>query len=162
MGKPGSGRYTTYLPVKSSKTDRLLKLFKNGLKSLYGGQESNASAAEEAVKVAKSVIDGSGDKDMFGTGVDLGYGKKPDTTTVEWSKAGDPANPYVPDLTSPGPGKTEGSDKDVDPNLTATDIKPNFDPKNPSVNTTSPSATSVRLGTTSLGEELQLGKSSVE
>jgi len=162
MGTPGSGRYTTYLPVKSSKTDRLLKLFKNGLSALYNGKETNSLAAQEAVAVAKSVIDGQGDVDMFGTGVDLTYGKAPNTADVKWTKSGDPANAYAPDLSSPGPGKTEGVDKDVNPKLSPEDIKPNFDSKNPSVNATSPSATSHRLGTTSLGENLQGGKSSVE
>jgi hypothetical protein len=167
MGTPGSGRYTTYLPVKSSKTERLLKLFKNGLSALYNGKESNADAAAEAVAVAKKVLDGKGDQDVFGSGVDLTYGANSpeipnDTTAVKWQAAGDPANPYVPDITSPGPGKTDGSDKDVDPTISPEDIKPNFDSKNPSVNTTSPSATSKRLGTLSLGENLQGGKSSVE
>lgn len=166
MGTPGSGRYTTYLPVNSSRVQRLMKLFKGGLSALYGNKSSNSEAAAEAVAVAKQVLNGKGDQDLFGNGVDLTYGaangSSPDTTTVAWTKPGDPANAYVPDLSSPGPGKTEGVDKDVDPKLSTTDIKPNFDPKNPSVNTTSPSATSSKLGTLSLGENLQPGKSSVE
>jgi len=166
MGTPGSGRYTTYLPVKSLKTDRLSKLFKGGLSGLYDGKEDNAKAAEAAVAVAKKVLDGKGDQDLFGNGVDLGYGVNngtvPDTTEVAWSKAGDPANPYVPDLSSPGPGKTDGVEKDADPKLAPEDIKPNFDAKNPSVNTASPAATAPRLGSTSLGENLQGGKSSIE
>jgi len=166
MGTPGSGRYTTYLPVKSAKTDRLSKLFKGGLSALYDGKEGNSDAAKAAVEVAKKVLNGQGDKDMFGNGVDLEYGKqdpsKIDTAGVKWESAGDPTNPYVPDVTSPGPGKTEGVDKDVDPKILPEDIKPNFDAKNPSVNTTSPAVTSPRLGTISLGENLQGGKSSVE
>jgi hypothetical protein len=168
MGTPGSGRYTTYVPVKSEKNERLSKLFNkvSPAGDIYNGAESNSKAASEAVATAKSVLTGEGDKDIFGNGVDLSYGAEtntaPDTTEVTWNKAGDPANPYVPDLSSPGPGKTEGVDKDLNPNLKSTDVKPNFDPKNPSVNTTSPSATSSRLGTLSLGENLQGGKSSVE
>ena len=162
MGTPGSGRYTTYLPVNNSKFQRLLKLFKGGLSGLYGDKQSNSEAASKAVEVAKSVIDGRGDQDIFGSGVDLSYGNAPDTTTVEWTKAGDPANPYVPDLTSPGPGKTEGVEKDADPAILPEDIKPNFDTKNPSVNAASPSSTSPRLGSLSLGENLTGGKSSVE
>lgn len=166
MGTPGSGRYTTYLPVKSVKTDRLSKLFKGGLSGLYNGKEDNSEAAAAAVSVAKNVLNGQGDVDIFGKGVDLGYGVNngtvPDTTEVKWSKAGDPANPYVPDLTSPGPGKTDGVDKDADPKIAVEDVKSNFDAKNPSVNATSPAATSPRLGTISLGENLQGGKSSVE
>lgn len=166
MGTPGSGRYTTYLPTKTVKTDRLSKLFKGGLSGLYSGKENNSDAAAAAVAVAKSVLTGKGDQDLFGNGVDLGFGVNdgtvPNTTEVKWSKAGDPANPYVADLSSPGPGKTDGIDKDADPKLAPEDIKPNFDSKNPSVNTTSPSATAPRLGSISLGENLQRGKSSVE
>jgi hypothetical protein len=162
MGTPGSGRYTTYLPVKSLKTDRLSKLFKGGLSGLYGEKETNSEAAKEAVTVAKKVLDGKGDLDIFGNGVSLSYGEAPNTIDVEWNKAGDPANPYVADLSSPGPGKTDGSDKDVNPNILPEDIKPAFDSKNPGINTTSPSATAPRLGSTSLGENLQGGKSSVE
>lgn len=166
MGTPGSGRYTTYLPVKSAKTDRLSKLFKGGLSGLYDGKEGNSEAAKAAVDVAKKVLSGQGDKDMFGNGVDLGFGVNngtvPNTADVKWTKAGDPANGYTPDISSPGPGKTEGVEKDADPKILPEDIKPNFDSKNPSVNTTSPAATSPRLGTISLGENLQGGKSSVE
>ena len=162
MGTPGSGRYTTYLPVKSLKTDRLSKLFKGGLEALYNGSENNSKAAEAAVQIAKSVFDGKGDQDMFGNGVSLSFGDAPDTTEVEWKKAGDPANPYVADISSPGPGKVEGIDKDSNPQLKPEDIKPNFDAKNPTVNAASPSATAPRLGSLSLGENLQGGKSSVE
>jgi len=164
MGTPGSGRYTTYIPVKSSRNDRLSKLFKNS-GDIYSDAESNAKAAEAAVATRNTAVTGKGDVDLFGNGVDLTYGVAtetvPNTTEVAWTKAGDPANPYVPDLSSPGPGRTDGTEKDVDPGLMTTDIKPNFDPNNPSVNTTSPSATAPRLGTTSLGENLQPGKSSV-
>ena len=152
MGTPGSGRYTIYLPVKSLKTDRLSKLFKGGLGGLYDGKETNAEAAAAAVLVAKSVLNGKGDQDLFGNGISLSYGDSPNTADVKWNKAGDPANPYVADLTSPGPGKTAGTEN----------IKPGFDSKNPTVNTTSPSATAPRLGSISLGENLQGGKSSIE
>jgi len=162
MGTPGSGRYTAYLPVNSEKTERLSRLFKGGLQDIYEGAKSNADAAAAAVKTLKSVRDGKGDQDMFGNGVSLDYGDAPNTLEVKWSKPGDPANPYVPDLSSPGPGNTEGIQKDSDPQLNAVDVKTNFDPANPSVNTTSPAATAKRLGTTSLGENLEKGKSSVE
>ena len=162
MGTPGSGRYTAYLPVNSEKTERMSKLFKGGMSELYNGAKSNADAAQAAVKIAKSVLDGKGDQDIFGNGVSLSYKESPDTKEVKWTKAGDPANSYVPDLSSPGPGKTDGVDKDSDPQLKSVDVKPNFDPANPSVNTTSPSATAPRLGSMSLGENLEKGKSSVE
>ena len=161
MGKPGSGRYTTYVPTITAKTTYLQKLFKGGLAGLYDGQTSNIAAAAAASANAVKLIDGKGDPDLFGAGVAFGYGDAPKTSDVKWANPGDPANPYVPDLSSPGPGKTDGVEKDVNPQIKTTDIKPNFDPGNPTVNTTSPSSTSPRLGTLSVGEELQLGKSSV-
>jgi hypothetical protein len=162
MGTPGSGRYTTYVPVKNDKTTLLSKLFKGGLSSLYSGKEKNTEAAAAARDLAISVLDGKGDPDMFGAGVNLVFNAKDnaDTTTVKWSAAGDPANPYVPDITSPGPGKTDPKEKDQDPGIAATDIKPSFDTKNPTPNTASPASTSTRLGTFSLGENLEYGKSS--
>ena len=162
MGTPGSGRYTTYLPVKSPKLQRLLNMFKGGFSALYKDKESNADAAKEAVAIAKSVLDGKGDSDMFGVNVDLSYGSAQDTAAVKWANAGDPANPYVPDISSPGPGKTEGSEKNSDPALKPEDINPKFNPATKSVNTESPTTTSNRLGTTSLGENLSHGKSSIK
>ena len=162
MGTPGSGRYTKYIPVKSDRNDRLFRLFKFGAINIYGS-DNNSDAAVNTSTLARALFDeGIGDADMFPAGVKFGYGEAPDTTKVAWTKAGDPANPYFPDLSSSGPGKTEGTDKDVDPNIKTTDVKPNFDPKNPSINTTAPNTTSPRLGTMSFGENLIPGKSSVE
>lgn len=164
MGTPGSGRYTIYVPVKSDKSERLFRLFKFGAPDIYGGAENNSAAAQLTAANAKKLFDGvvPGDTEMFGAGVSLTYGSAPDTKEVKWSAPGDPANPYIPDLTSPGPGKTEGTQKDSDPGLKAVDVKPNFDPSNTSINTTSPSATSSRLGSLSLGQNLIPGKSSIE
>jgi len=162
MGTPGSGRYTKYIPVKSDRNKLLYKLFKFGATNIYGS-DNNADAAVNTSKLALELFnEGIGDADMFPGGVKFGYGEAPDTTVVGWKNPGDPSNPYVPDITSPGPGKTEGRDKDSDPALKTTDLKPNFDPKNPTVNTTSPDTTSPRLGTMSFGENLTPGKSSVE
>lgn len=79
---------------------------------------------------------------------------------VTWKNPGDPANSYVPDITSPGPGKTDGKDKSVDPTIKTNDIKPNFDPKNGTDGTKSPSNTGDKIfnGTT-LGQDQTLGKS---
>jgi len=162
MGTPGSGRYTTYLPIISEKVVRLSKLFKGGLEDLYNGAKNNGDAAKAAVVVAKSEINGKGDRDIFGDGVSLSYADSPNTTEVKWKNPGDPANAYFPDITSPGPGKTQGIDKDTNPKIKPVDVKPDFNPENPTVNTTSPAATSPRLGSISLGENLEKGKSSVE
>jgi hypothetical protein len=160
MGIPGSGRYTAYIPTKSDKTKLLSKLFKGGLSDLYDGAEKNSDAAAAARKVALSVLNGKGDPDVFGSGVDLSFGTSPNTMEVAWKTAGDPANPYVPDISSPGPGRTDGTQKDADPGISPTDIKPAFDPKKPTPNAASPAETSSKLGTLSLGENLQFGKSS--
>lgn len=162
MGRPGSGRYTTYIPTNNQKRVFLNRLFKGGMSALYDGATSNADAATAAAnRFIGEFKKGVGDVDLFGNGVDMSYSEAPDTTEVKWKNPGDPANPYIPDLSSPGPGKTDGTDKDVDPQIQTTDIKPKFDPSNPTVNTTSPSATSPRLGTFSLGENLEGGKSSL-
>jgi len=179
MGKPGSGRYTTYVPPTSDKVSRLKKLFpvinsvNNASEPLYNAAATNSAAAEAARELALSQLNkGLGDPDMFPAqagqpGVPMNFSGAPDTTKVTWDKsadpsaqvqAGRPANPYFPDLTSPGPGKTDGTDKDSDPEIEPADIKPKF--TYPTVNTTSPSATASKLGSFSLGEDLQKGKSS--
>jgi hypothetical protein len=166
MGTPGSGRYTTFVPSNATaeqqkKIARLKKNFPGGLEDLYEGKSSNIDAAKAASDRAVAELNkGKGDPDMFGTGVSMNFGEAPQTQDVVWKDPGDPANPYVPDLTSPGPGKTDGTDKDSDPEIKPEDVKPNFDSKNPTVNTTSPSATAPRLGSFSLGQDLEKGKSS--
>lgn len=166
MGKPGSGRYTTYVPARptpelQTKFERLKKIFPGGLEDLYEGKTSNADAGGAvSARAVAELNKGKGDPDMFGTGVSMNFGEAPQTQDVAWEDPGDPANPYVPDLTSPGPGKTDGTDKDSDPQIKPEDIKPNFDSKNPTVNTASPSSTAPRLGSFSLGEDLEKGKSS--
>jgi len=64
-----------------------------------------------------------GDLGMFPSGVQFGFGGAPDVSTVKWTNPGDPANPYIPDITSPGPGKTDGIDKTTDPTPTVAEIK---------------------------------------
>jgi len=55
--------------------------------------------------------------------VQRGYGNSPDVTKVKWTNPGDPANPYAPDITSPGPGLTDGKDKSVDPKIAIADLQ---------------------------------------
>jgi len=79
--------------------------------------------------------------------------KVPDLTKVTWDTAivsiypdatpnpsGGPANAYVPDISSPGPGKTDGIDKNVNPKISVGDIKPGYEVSD---NTKSPSETSL-------------------
>lgn len=61
--------------------------------------------------------------------------------------AGMPASPYFPDITSPGPGKTEGVDKEGAGPIAPQEVRPqlNFDPKTATVNTRAPFATSKKV-----------------
>ena len=180
MAGPGTGRYTTYVPVASPRNTRLRELFNsraaNNAGAFYGAvdETDNINAAAAAVSRATANVnaqgvggllpaDGqqAGDTGMFPTGVKQGYGGAPDITDVEWKNAGDPANPYVPDLSSPGPGKTSPIDKNADPGLSVTDVKgETYVPGAPGTGTTSPSVTSPTLANVGL-KPLVKGKSSV-
>ena len=190
MSGPGTGRYTTYVPVASSRNKLLRDLFNgrapNGAGVFYGklDQTDNIDAAKEVVKASSaSVVSGvgglipsdglqAGDPGMFPTGVDLTFGNAPNLSDVKWDSAkfsfngsttdaGGPANSFVPDISSPGPGKTQGIDKDANPNLAAADLKPNYVPGAPGTGTTSPDATSKEIGSSPIGKSLTMGKSSV-
>ncbi len=139
------GRYTTYAGGFASDSHKLLsRLFPASADypTAKALQEAAASGDEVAAQVviqanATANVDPAtgiggiqpangfqkGDMGMFPTGVQRGYGDSPDVTTVKWNVAGDPANPYAPDITSPGPGKTDGKDKDVDPGISIADIQ---------------------------------------
>lgn len=181
MSSPGSGRYTVYVPIASPRNERLAKLFNEraGDKAtIYGAayQTDQAAAAKAVVKTATAPVkdgvgglfpsDGhqEGDKQMFPEGVAFGFGDAPDVENdVKWGKAGGPANPYTPDITSPGPGKTDGVDKDVDPELSIKDIKgPAYVPGAPGTGTVSPADTSSVFGAGPLGKNLVMGQSSIK
>jgi len=182
MSGPGKGRYTTYVDKASSRNSLLWKLFNkkapNDAGVFYGGQEPSdnfAAAAAVTARAVAPVSNGVGgvipsnglqaaDPGMFPNGVDLSFGNAPDLKDVKWSKAGDPANSFVPDVSSPGPGRTLGTEKDENPNIGIKDIKPAYDTQNPPAvgeGTVSPSATSQSIGTSPIGKDLTQGKSSV-
>jgi hypothetical protein len=180
MSGPGTGRYTTFVPVASSRNKLLRDLF-NGKASNQAGafygkvdETSNDAAAKAAVDTATAkVVGGVGglipsdgkqaaDPGMFPTGVDLSFGAAPNLNDVKWTSAGGPAVPYAPDVSSPGPGKTSPLDKADDPKLTVADFKGDtYIPGAPGTGTTSPSKTSTDLGTSPIGKSLVMGKSSV-
>lgn len=130
------GKYTTYVGgVATSAHTLLAKLFPAGPFVVPLTQGDEKAAQKMVIDVATAKVDAKGvgglkpsdgiqqgDLGMFPTGVRLGYGDAPDVPTVAWSRAGDPANPYFPDITSPGPGKTDGRDKSVNPNLAVGDV----------------------------------------
>ena len=179
MSGPGTGRYTTYVPIASPRNKLLSDLFNskasNDAGAFYGkvDETDNSKAASAAVATATSkVVNGVGgvvpsdgmqvgDSAMFPMGVDLTFGNAPVVTDVKWKNPGDPANPYVPDLSSPGPGKTSPLDKNSDPKLGIADLKPNYIPGAPDTGTVSPSTTSPVLGAPPIAKPLVMGKSSV-
>lgn len=153
---PGEGKYTVYAPPANDKNTLLNKLFHSAddvekpLVQDLVGKENDARAAIVATGQAMlQPAHQAGDAGYFPAGVDLDYSGAPDLNDVKWANPGDPANAYVPDISSPGPGKTEGLDKDVDPQIKETDIKPNVDPARiagvGNHGTTSPLATNAKL-----------------
>jgi hypothetical protein len=174
MSGPGSGRYTTYVPVASPRNKLLRELFNKKAQNesgvFYGklDQTDNADAASAAVTRATApVVNGvggvipsdgiqAGDPSMFPNGVNLSYGGAPDLTEVKWTAPGGPAVPYA--------GRTKGVEKDVDPKLTIADFKgETYVPAAPDTGTVSPSTTSGPggLGAPPIGKPLVKGKSSV-
>lgn len=150
----GKGKYTKYVPERDTKpgtkgnsdTALLEKMYKGGAVSppFYGLTRSDAvdeangrgnrflRAAFEAGNVQQ------GDPDYFPKGVDMTYKASeaagnvysaPDLGAIKWKQPGDPANGYFPDITSPGPGKTDGVDKNVNPKLDPQSLKPFYTPE---------------------------------
>lgn len=148
----GNGKYTVYAPPASDKNTLLNKLFHSNdatekpiVQDLVGKEEDARNAVVEVAKTNLTPPHQAGDMGYFPAGVDLDFRNAPKTEDVKWAAAGDPANPYVPDLSSPGPGKTEGADKDVDPQIKTVDLKPNYVPGAPNTGTKSPVATAAKI-----------------
>lgn len=163
----GTGKYTQYAPPASDKNTLLNKLFRSNdstekpvVQDLVG-KENDARAATIAIAQANlTPSHQAGDLGFFPSGVDLNFVGAPDTVAVKWALAGDPANPYAPDITSPGPGKTEGSDKAVDPQIKVVDLKPTYVPGAPGTGTRSPAATNAKIiAANLLGLSAKLGDS---
>jgi hypothetical protein len=169
---PGSGRYTVYVPPKSMRRTFFEKLFRGdgspfeavvgstGHPAPYIGMDQNDAIAQAALNgnniLRAAATDGiiTGDPGYFPEGVDLKFTGRGTGTDIPdfakgadglWKQPGDPANSYVPDLSSPGPGRTQGTDKDVDPKIKANDLKPAYIPGAPGTSTKSPSQTSGKL-----------------
>ena len=139
------GKYTTYVGGVATDAHKLLaKLFPGGpfATPLTQGDEAAAQKIVTAQATAKVVAgvggvqpsDGiqSGDMGMFPNGVDLNYAytvgvvapaAPPDVSKVKWTNPGDPANPYIPDITSPQNLGTDPSDKSVDPGISVADAQ---------------------------------------
>ena len=70
-----------------------------------------------------------------------------------------PATSFSPDLSSPGPGKTEGIDKSANPEIKSSDIKPNYVIGGPNTGTKNPAAYAQRIAAQLLGVPNKLGSS---
>lgn len=141
------GKYTTYVGGTPTAAHTLLStLYPAGpfAPMLSNGDEKAAQAVVIAIASSDPGDDPNGggiqpahgiqagDLGMFPTGVDLTFegrtltppNSPPDVASVKWVNPGDPANGYVPDITSPtaGPGHTEGTDKTGDPTATLPQI----------------------------------------
>lgn len=182
---PGNGKYTKYAPDATTAHTLLNKLFRTTNTQVAPptqdlvGKELQARAAVIALATAKVVqgvgglqpSDGvqQGDPMLFPQGVNIDFSGKlasiqpPDTSEgkdVVWKNPGDPANSYMPDITSPGPGKTSGLDKTVDPQIAVKDIKPNYVAGAPGTGTESPTTSIPKIGTNdTIGNVEKLGDS---
>ena len=197
----GKGKYTTYNAPNSTRKSFLERMFKGdvghfnpfiGLDHVGGTKAANEAgnlylrASDEAAggAIAKKIQ--KGDIGFFPDGVDISYQGKTSKISAPdkksggtknnpaggWFKVGDPANPYMPDISSPGPGKTEGTDK-LDPKLSVEvfNEKAANDPNGLSVAPRLPGETQNLINPTSAGEKLyvantlgassELGKSGV-
>lgn len=152
----GQGKYTKYAPDASGKNTLLDRLFKGNsavsspFAELTGKEEDARLQTLARAKELLSPADGiqQGDPGHFPAGVNMNYTgdpngiESPDLDKVKWESAGDPANAYAPDISSPGPGLTDPSSKDVDPEVSVVDLKgPGYVPGAPGTGTKSPSKT---------------------
>lgn len=184
---PKAPKYTTFSQPATTQHTLLQKLFAahadaNVLPpqlAIDPGKELETAAAVRALATA-AVSNGvggllpsdgmqQGDPRIFPKGVDYTFAGRslddpsqaPDISKVAWKRPGDPANAYVPDLSSPGPGKTSGLDKDVDPLITTQDVKPNYIPGQPNSSTRNPVVTGEKIAKAinAIDTQLTLGDS---
>jgi hypothetical protein len=163
----GEGKYTKYAPVANAKNILLNKLFRDPdpatapvVQDLVGKEDDVRQRTLAIARANLTPPHQVGDLSLFPAGVDLNFVGGPQLTDVQWTRPGDPANPYTPDMSSPGPGKTDGVDKSVDPGVSAKEVKPNYIPAGPKTGTKSPSVTSAKIYAAALlGVPSKLGDS---
>lgn len=188
MSGPGKGRYGNYHVAATARNKLLAGLFNEkapgGKGEIYGSAyPTDRAAALKAVidRATAPVVDGVGglipsdgkqvgDPDMFPGGVLFGFGGAPKMADVETStatKPGNPANPYMPNIASPGPGKFQ---HDVPTTIPVDELAKSIEhlagytAGAPGTGTTSPDVTSKKLGdpaSVGLGADLTPGKSAV-
>jgi len=168
MPGPGSGRYTNYTPLSVNSAtaySRRLGLF-NG-KAASGKGNFQTDLVANAVAILEG---GVGDSQMFPTGVSMAYADSPKLSETSLSRAGDPGNPYVPDISSPGAIdgsiNVNASAKTGNGKLDTTALKPAFsEPSSTlsqdsdSLGVQSPHLTAPDLGSSPILKDLVMGKS---
>lgn len=158
----GQGKYTIYAPESNAKNILLAKLFPAAPTSAFVGKEVDyrqVVVGQGNVSLKNGLQPGDS---YFGPGVNMDYTGSPDISAKSdgsWSKPGDPANSYVPDLSSPGPGKTEGTDKNSDPEIKSTDVKPNYVIGGPNTGTKNPAEYAKKIAAQVLGVSGKMGSS---
>ena len=158
----GQGKYTIYAPESNAKNNLLSKLFPASPTSAFVGKEVDyrnivVGSGNSSLKPSNQVGDS-----YFGTGVNLDFAGAPDILAGAdgaWKNAGDPANSFAPDLSSPGPGKTDPTDKNTNPELKASDIKPTYVPGGPNTGTKSPAEYAKKVAAQVLGVQGKMGSS---
>jgi hypothetical protein len=165
MSGPGSGRYTTFVPIKSARNSVLKSVYNDryGSKAdIYEGSKSfdNFSTAQVAAENSLKIKNKDEILEYWSEGISLFYKGAPDVSSVKFVNPGDPANPYVPDLSSPGVNQGVPSIYS-DPGISINDVKPNFDPKNLPLGEENPAVTSKKLAKSILtaGKNVEFGKS---
>lgn len=177
---PGRGKYTSFVggAAPTSAHKQLSRLFPNHplAKQVENADESGA-LKDVILPAATKPVDAAGvgglvpsdgvqkgDQLMLGN-VKINFSDAPNladvkhdtATSPSGNKAGGPATAYFPDITSPGPGKTDGVDKADDPMISIDDLaaglsKPDqpshlagYVPGGPTTGTRTPSATSAKV-----------------
>lgn len=127
---PGKGKYTNFIGNKD-KVVALRRFFKGGGPDYI--ELNEAEAVKEAAKIGNNILragtaDGivpSSQNSFWPDGVDLNYGgtkstiQPPDLSAVsdkgylDEVGPGAPMNAFTPDVSSPGPGKTLGVEKET-------------------------------------------------
>ena len=198
MSNPGAGRYTSYLPQNISiapssnanyktRYARFNNLSANAGPGAFLGLTADSQKAMVAAAIVKLTA-GEGDVIMFPTlaagstaGVKLNFSSAVDLSNTSILRVGDPINPYMPDVASPGAGaqgvvnltplatayrKAIPAVTTTVGEVTTVGFKSNYVLPTAAVSqaaanlgTQSPSITSTKLGTTSIGISLTMGKS---
>lgn len=171
----GRGKYSNYTPLNvqsAAAYARRYALFNakaaDDKGAFFGPDGGNIS---KYVKMSGMLFEaGIGDVQMFPTGIDFKFGNAPNLEDTSLKRAGDPGNPYMPDVSSPG--AIDGA-INVDPKaktgngkIHIEDVKPNYVPASgivgqdaQNMGTQSPSTTSTMLGHSTLLRDMVLGKS---